>query len=164
MQQCSLQLCAKLDFIMDIFELITYIYIYIYIYIHTHIHAVLKSFKGFKYFSCHKKWEVISSFAKRNKIAKIELKKDYFTSIHWSTIAFNSKIAPAKIKSFPLKLYYSLTEFNLNSVNCIILKIFSYSLIEKIHIPSIVNRRKSFRSSHWEIFYKVGVLMSNHES
>ena len=51
---------------------------------------------------------MISSFAKRNEIVKIELKKDYFKSIEWSTIIFDSKIPPAKIKSFPLNLYYSL--------------------------------------------------------
>ena len=42
------------------------------------------------------------------KLQKIKIKEDYFTSLYWSTIVFNGKIPPTKIKSFPLKLHYFL--------------------------------------------------------
>ena len=51
---------------------------------------------------------MITSFVKRNEIAKNKIKEDYFTSLYWSTIVFNGKIPPTKTKSFPLKLHYSL--------------------------------------------------------
>ena len=51
---------------------------------------------------------MVTIFVKRNEIAKNRIKEDYYTSIYWSTIVSDGKIPPAKIKSFPLKLHYSL--------------------------------------------------------